>query len=139
MNKKYLFFVVLAGAVALNSCEEPDDNPLVGTWVEAVTEANQSEPKYARNCYGEGPDAGYDGTWIFNNNGSYQWDWEYGSIAGPQLGHSSGTYSLISDSVLVLDVESRYPTGKDTLLVSITREMLVVHQPSCNTFWSKIK
>ena len=158
-NRVYYLLVVFACMAALTSCDNPNNqdfnNPLVGQWEEAVNPSNQNDSIYSRNCYPEGPDAGFGGTWLFEKDGSYQMEFWVGTIAGSKDGYSSGSYDLISDSILVLHVthyefaDSVYPADPgvaDTHYVAITdtlfTDTLFTERPgglSCLVFWRRVK
>lgn len=150
-NKVFYQLVMFAFMAVFICCEVSPDNPLVGSWVEAVNLANQNDPIYSRNCYPEGPDAGYDGTWLFEKDNSYQLEFWVGTIAGSNNGYSSGTYELVSDSILILDVayfeyqdsvydvDSMFPAGADTHIVTITEDMLIDHHTVCSVYWRKVQ
>ena len=105
-----LFIIAL---LAVFACSEDDNqdpaNILVGVWE------------------GHVPSSGYSATWQFNNDRSYHLDFASPGIAGAIKGFSSGTYDLISDSILVVhSIDSKilafnyaFRQERDTLLVQI--------------------
>lgn len=133
--------------IMIVACTNEDDqfsnNLLVGLWVDPTNASNGSDPRYSLNCYPDFPDAGFSGTWLFKKDGSYQLDVSFGTIAGADSGYSSGTYDLISDSVLVLHVEDYKKLAVnewDTLNVMITDTMFISRFTSegCKLFWERI-
>ena len=154
--RTYRFLLMLL-LITIVACTNEDDqfsnNLLVGLWMEATTPLNYDEPRYSNDCYHEGPDAGYGGTWVFEKDGKYQLDFAFGSIAGPRFGRSVGTYDLIADSVLALNVtfyefqdsvynvDLLWKSGKDTHYVTITDSSFVDHfsEHDCSVFWNWVK
>ena len=116
----YVIFLLSSGA-ALTGCAndnaQDSDDPIVGLW---------------KADYPPNGDGGYEATWRFNSDGSYDHDFSSGSISGGAEGYSIGTYDLISDSILVVhsteheNLRSNYAFGKEeyTLLVEITDSTL---------------
>ena len=145
LKKTLLLILIIALMTVFANCTDDkiSDNPLVGVWVDPTNASNVSDPRYSLNCYPDFPDAGFSGTWLFKKDGSYQLDVSFGTIAGADSGYSSGTYDLISDSVLVLHVEDYKKLAVnewDTLNVMITDTMFISRFTSegCKLFWERI-
>ena len=153
-NKVFYLLVGFTCMAALTSCtddshdDQNSDNPLVGLWEEAVNYSNWNDPKYFGHC--EGSDLTIGGTWLFELDGTYRWEFSFGTIAGADSVYSSGTYALISDSILVLDsreYDKASFTYWDTLHVMIT-DTLFTSMPvismtpfrsgGCKLFWNRI-
>jgi len=148
---KYLILFPLL-LITLADCTNEDDqfsnNSLVGLWVESTDPAKWDHPRYSGHC--QTVDGGIGGTWLFEKDGSFRMDLWYGSIAGATFGYSSGTYVLISDSVLVLDVADYNNFSIDDwdiLNVSITDTLFIsrsaisinaIHSGGCKLFWERM-
>lgn len=77
-------------AVMVASCSEPEEIAIVGSWRAEIPGSTS---------------AGYSGDWEINGNGTYSLDFiNSGGILPPRPGHASGTYRLLSDSIMIVTV-----------------------------------
>lgn len=94
MNKKMLYLAtVLVCAVALNRCDESDnDNPIVGDWHVNYSVGSGNTERY------------FIGDWQIDENETYYLEFtrSAGGIIGPTSGYSSGSYRMISDSIMIV-------------------------------------
>ncbi|UCH63926.1 MAG: hypothetical protein JSU77_05670 [Fidelibacterota bacterium] len=121
-NRIFFLLIVFSSMVVLTSCTDDNnqnlDNPLVGLWIVDIPADD---------------DFSYQATWRFSKDESYQLDFSSGYIGGGAQGYSSGTYNLISDSILVVhstnheNLVHNYAFSKeqDTLFVEVADSRLI--------------
>ena len=115
--------VFLAFAALVTSCSEPEENPIVGTWLTDSEDIQVYDLWYALK-------------WQIESNKTYKLD--FSSSDGDEVisGYSSGTYRILSDSILVvksskhenLEANELFRHTVDTLFIKVNGSELIASQ-----------
>lgn len=129
-NRIFYLLVVFVCLAALTFCEDPSDSPIIGTWKTA--DPTDWEDVDISRYLPPGIDYDFSGTWRFKKDGSYHLDFYSASIETGGEGYASGTYDLLSDSIMTIH-QTEYESGRsagdyaygDTLHIVLKDTMLI--------------
>ncbi len=120
MIRSFSAVIFLALAALGASCSEPEEYPIVGSWV--IAEA--------------GTDFGYFASWLIRSDKTFKLDYDSIGFDGQVSGYTSGTYRTLSDSIMVvhskmhenLEANELFRRTVDTLFIEVNGSELIASQ-----------